>query len=120
MSGKTLLRGMLAYQAWANDELVEKLAGLDPSSEAGARHAAIHLMNHIHIVSRIFAAHLKGVAHGYASDNTEETPEPVALGAALAEVDRWYLDYLETVAEQELDDPVAFTFTDGDKGRMTR
>jgi len=34
--------------------------------------------------------------------------------------DRWYLDYLETVSEQELVEPVAFVFTDGDKGCMTR
>ncbi|WP_434721947.1 DinB family protein [Mesorhizobium sp. RIZ17] len=120
MSAKTLLKGMLAYQARANDELAEKLAGLDPSSDAGERHAAIRLMNHIHVVSRIFAAHLKGVAHGYASDNTPDTPEPGALRTALAEVDGWYLDYLETVAEQELAEPVAFTFTDGDQGCMTR
>ncbi|MBZ9989311.1 damage-inducible protein DinB [Mesorhizobium sp. BH1-1-5] len=116
MSAKTLLKGMLAHQAWANDELVEKLVGLDSSGDAGERHAAIRLMNHIHVVSRIFAAHLNGVAHGYASD----APEPRALRVAVAEVDGWYLDYLETVPEQELAAPVAFTFTDGDQGCMTR
>jgi uncharacterized damage-inducible protein DinB len=120
MSAKTLLKDMLAYQAWANDELVEKLVGIDPSRDAGERHAALRLMNHIYVVSRIFASHLKGVAHGYASDNTPGTPEPRELRVVLAEVDRWYLDYLETVAEQELAEPVAFTFTDGDKGCMTR
>ncbi|RAZ84647.1 damage-inducible protein DinB [Mesorhizobium hawassense] len=120
MSAKTLLKSLLAYQAWANDEFAEKLAGIDPARDAGERHAAIRLMNHVHVVSRIFAAHLKGVAHGHASDNTEETPEPAELRAALAEADRWYLDYLETVSEQELAEPVAFTFTDGDKGCMTR
>ena len=93
---------------------------MDPACDAGERHAAIRLLNHIHVVSRIFAAHLKGVAHGYASDNTEGTPEPAELRAALAEAGRWYLDYLETVSEQELAGFVAFTFTDGDKGCMTR
>lgn len=120
MSAKTLLKSLLVYQAWANDELAGKLAGMDPSRDPEERRAAIHLMNHIHVVSRIFAAHLRGVAHGYASDNTPDTPEPRALRVALAEIDGWYLDYLETVAEQELADPVAFTFTDGDRGCMTR
>jgi len=120
MSAKTLLKSLLVYQAWANDELVEKLASLDRSSNAEAHHAAIRLMNHIHVVSRIFAAHLTGVTHGYASDNTEETPAPAALRTAMAEADRWYLDYLETVSEQALAEPVAFTFTDGDQGCMTR
>ncbi|MDX8526905.1 DinB family protein [Mesorhizobium sp. MSK_1335] len=120
MSAKTLLKSLLVYQAWANDELAEKLAGVDPARGAGERHAAIRLMNHILVISRIFAAHLKGVAHGYASDNTEQTPQPAELRAASAEADRWYLDYLETVSEQELAEPVAFTFTDSDNGCMTR
>ncbi|RRI05981.1 damage-inducible protein DinB [Mesorhizobium tamadayense] len=120
MSARTLLKSLLAYQAWANDELLEKLGCLDPRRNAKERHAALRLMNHIHVVSRIFAAHLTGVAHGYASDNTEETPEPAELRAAMVEGDRWYLDYLETVLERQLSEPVAFTFTDGDKGCMTR
>ncbi|KUM27087.1 damage-inducible protein DinB [Mesorhizobium loti] len=119
MSASTLLRSLLAYQAWANDELLEKLAGLDPRNGV-ERRAVLRLMNHIHVVSRIFAAHLTGVAHGYASDNTEETPELAELRAAMAESDRWYLGYLQTVSEQQLAEPVAFTFTDGDKGCVTR
>jgi uncharacterized damage-inducible protein DinB len=120
MSAKTLLKSLLVYQAWANDELLEKLASVDPSSNVEACHAGIRLMNHIHVVSRIFAAHLTGVAHGYASDNTEETPAPAVLRTAMTAADRWYLDYLETVSEQALAEPVAFTFTDGDRGCMTR
>jgi len=120
MSASTLLKSMLVYQAWANDELLEKLVGLDPCSAQTERHAALRLMNHIHVVSRIFAAHLTGVAHGYAGDNTGETPEPDALRVAMARTDRWYLDYLETVSGQALSQSVAFTFTDGDEGCMTR
>lgn len=120
MSARMLLKGLLAYQAWANDELLEKLAGLDPRRNARERHAALRLMNHSHVVSRIFAAHLTGVAHGYRSDNTDETPAPAELCTAMAECDRWYLDYVETVSEQRLAEPVAFTFTDGDRGCMTR
>ncbi|SFO70767.1 Uncharacterized damage-inducible protein DinB (forms a four-helix bundle) [Mesorhizobium sp. NFR06] len=120
MSAKTLLKSLLAYQAWANDELAGKLAGMDPSRDGEERRAATRLMNHIHVVSRIFAAHLKGIAHGYTSDSPVETPGPAELHAALAEADGWYLDYLEAVSEQQLAEPVAFTFTDGDKGCMTR
>lgn len=120
MSARTLLKSLLVYQAWANDELLEKLAGLDPHDNEMKRLAALRLMNHIHVVSRIFAARVTGADHGYASDNTEETLEPAELRAAMAESDRWYLDYIETVSKQRLAQPVAFTFTDGDKGCMTR
>ena len=120
MSAKMLLKDLLVYQAWANEEFLQRLVGMDPHSNARERHAAIRLMNHIHVVSRIFAAHLTGTAHGYASDNTEETPAPDALRAAVTETDRWYLDHLETVSEQGLAERIVFTFTDGDKGSMTR
>ncbi|WP_363248856.1 DinB family protein [Mesorhizobium sp.] len=120
MSTSTLLRSLLVYQAWANDELLERLASIEPRRNGKERHAALRLMNHIHVVSQIFAAHLAGVAHGYASDNTDDTPEPAQLRAAMTESDRWYLDYLETVSEQRLAEPVAFVFTDGDNGCMTR
>jgi uncharacterized damage-inducible protein DinB len=120
MSAVMLLKSLLVYQAWANDELLERLAGLDPSRHGMARHAALRLMNHIHVVSRIFAAHLAGIAHGYDSDNTVATPDPAELHAAVGEIDRWYLGYLEAVSDRELAEPVAFTFTDGDQGCMAR
>jgi uncharacterized damage-inducible protein DinB len=120
MSAAMLMKSLLAYQAWANDELLESLAGLDPRLHGRERHAALRLMNHIHVVSRIFAAHLTGKAHGYDSDNTVATPEPAELRAAAGETDRWYIGYLEAVSERELAEPVGFTFTDGDKGCMTR
>jgi len=88
MSARILLKSLLVYQAWANDELLEKLTGLDPRRNANERHAALRLVNRIHVVSRIFAAHLTGVAHGYASDNSDETPEPAELRAATAESER--------------------------------
>ncbi|AZN99102.1 damage-inducible protein DinB [Mesorhizobium sp. M9A.F.Ca.ET.002.03.1.2] len=116
----TLLRSLFAYQAWANDELLEKLGSLDPRLHERERHAAMRLINHSHVVSRIFSAHLVGARHGYDADNTEETPAISDLRVAVAASDRWYLDYLSTVSQPDLSEPVAFVFTDGGKGCMTR
>ena len=120
MSALDLLRSLFVYQAWANGELLEKLAGMDQQKHAKERHAAIRLLNHNLVVSRIFAAHLSGKHHGYASDNTEDTPSLDELGADVAAMDRWYLDYLETVSPKLLSQPVPFIFTDGDKAMMSR
>ncbi|EHH12253.1 hypothetical protein GCM10007880_34870 [Mesorhizobium amorphae] len=114
MSALVLLRSLFTYQAWANDELLEKLASLDSHAHGKERHAAIRLLNHNLVVSKIFAAHLTGVRHGYSADNTEDTPALDALRTDVAAVDRWYLDYLETVAPDHLSEPVPFVFTDGD------
>ncbi|CCV12750.1 DinB family protein [Mesorhizobium sp. STM 4661] len=120
MSALTLLRSLFAYQAWANDELLEKLESLDQHVHNEERHAAIRLIHHNHVVARIFSAHLGGASHGYSADNTADTPALAELRAAVATSDRWYLDYLEILSPPHLSEPVAFTFTDGDKGCMTR
>jgi len=120
MSALDLLRSLFVYQAWANGELLEKLASMDQQQHAKERHAAIRLLNHNLVVSRIFAAHLSGTHHGYASDNTEDTPSLDELGVDVAAMDRWYLDYLETVSPKFLPQPVPFIFTDGDKAMMSR
>lgn len=120
MSALALLRSLFAYQAWANDELLRKIDSLDRHVHNEERHAAMRLLSHSHVVARIFSAHLVGESHGYGADNTEEIPALAELRAAVAASDRWYLDYLEILSPPHLSKPVAFTFTDGDKGCMTR
>lgn len=120
MSALDLLRSLFAYQAWAHDELLEKLAHLDPDAHAKERHAAIRLLNHNLVVSKIFAAHLSDTQHGFASDNTEETPSLDTLHCDVAAMDRWYRDYLQTVSPNLLAEPMPFAFTDGDKAMMSR
>jgi uncharacterized damage-inducible protein DinB len=120
MSAQDLLRSLFVYQAWANGELLEKLAGHDGQMHADERQAATRLINHNLIVSRIFAAHLSGTHHGYASDNTEDTPTLDELCIDVAAMDRWYLEYVEAASPKLLAEPVPFVFTDGDRAMMSR
>jgi uncharacterized damage-inducible protein DinB len=120
MSTVPLLRTLFNYRAWANEELLEKMEGFDPERHKDARHDAIRLMNHCHVVDRIFAAHLTGATHEFSADNTQETPTLKDLRSAVAALDRWYLGYLETATPELLSESVSFTFTDGDKGCMSR
>ena len=115
-----LFQVLYGYQAWANSDLLDKLAAIDPKAQATELRTAIRLTNHYHVVARIFAAHLDGRAHHYSSDNTVETPELNELRESVVAVDRWYQDYVRGLAADKLSEPVAFTFTDGDKGCMTR
>jgi uncharacterized damage-inducible protein DinB len=120
MSSVALLREMFRYNAWANDEFFTKLERLDPAQQGEPRHLSIRTLNHCYVVNQIFVAHLTGAQHGYTADNTPETPALGELRAAVAATDLWYLDYLERVSEAELDQPIAFVFTDGDRGCMSR
>lgn len=120
MSASALLRSLFGYQAWANDDLLRKLEGLDPDRHGQERHSAIRLVNHAHVVGRIFAAHLSGAQHDYSASNTPDTPTLPELRAAVTTSDQWYLDYLDRVPLEELGQRVAFRFTDGDNGSMSR
>jgi uncharacterized damage-inducible protein DinB len=79
----SLLQTLFRYQAWANGELFDAIGRLDPAHHNKERHLSIRLMNHSLVVGRIFAAHLTGREHGYADDNTPETPSLADLRAAL-------------------------------------
>lgn len=115
-----LLQKLYSYHAWANADLFDKLASLDQEKHRDELHTALRLINHYYVVARIFAAHLSGVPHAYASDNTVETPTSDELRAAVSSSDQWYLDYLRQASSAHLSQAIPFSFTDGDKGHMTR
>lgn len=116
----SLLEHLYGYHAWANDDLFDKLERVDGERHAAERLAMLRLMSHAYVVARIFAGHLQGVPHGYMSDNLEETPGLAELRREVAAADAWYLAYVREVSPAALSEAVAFTFTDGDAGRMTR
>lgn len=116
----TALRTLYAYHAWANGDLFDKLRTFDREKHQAELQTALRLINHFHVVAQIFKAHLTGEKHSYTSDNTAETPALEDLCTAVAASDRWYGDFVGRAMPDQLSQPVAFTFTDGDKGYMTR
>jgi len=120
MSALTLLHTLFKYQAWANDEFLEKMKNFDSALHNDRRHTAMRLINHTYIVSQIFAAHLTGVKHNLSTDNPPDTPSLEDLREAVTASDRWYLEYVENLAPEKLAESIPFVFTDGDKGYMSR
>lgn len=118
MSASTL-KSLFAYKAWANSELFALLATL-PAQHAEQLHSCIRTLNHIYVVDRIFRAHLAGEARPFDATNTKDTPSLEALRADVAATDAWYVDHVGQLAEPQLAEVVDFTFTDGDRGRMSR
>lgn len=116
----TLLQTLFGYHAWANVDLFKKLESVDPEKRGTELKTALRLISHYYVVSRIFAGHLQGIPHGFMSDNLDETPALNELLTAVTSSDQWYLDYIGKVTPDNLSEAVAFTFTDGDKGYMTR
>jgi uncharacterized damage-inducible protein DinB len=112
------LQNLFRYKAWANDELLTALAGVDDESPITG--LAIRALSHSHIVDRIFAAHLRKRAHAYASANPSEMPTLRDLSAEIRRSDREYIEYVSALDRGQLAERIDFTFTDGAPGRMSR
>lgn len=120
MNASTILCSLFAYKARMNEELFAELRQLDPVAHETELRAAIRILNHVYVVDRIFAAHLSGTPHSYSATNTPETPTLEGLRSAVSETDRWYVEYVGALDSERLSENLAFVFTDGANGRMSR
>jgi uncharacterized damage-inducible protein DinB len=113
------LKSLFAYKAWADSELFTLLAALPPA-HSEPLHTCIRTLNHIHVVDRIFRAHLSAQPRPFDATNTQDTPSLADLRRGVEATDAWYLDHVRGLDDAALQQTLAFTFTDGDAGRMTR
>lgn len=118
MSNATMI-SLFGHKAWADSELFALLATL-PAEHADPLHACIRTLNHIHVVDRIFRAHLGAEPRPFDATNTEVTPSLEALRRDVEATDAWYREYVASLAPAALPEVLDFTFTDGDRGRMSR
>lgn len=118
MSTKTLT-SLFGYKAWANAELFALLSTL-PAKHAAELHSCIRTLNHIYVVDRLFRARLSGESESFDATNTKETPSLGQLRGSVEATDVWYLKYVSSLGAAEAAEVLDFTFTDGDKGRMSR
>lgn len=83
-------------------------------------HAGSYWLNHIHIVDKIFRAHLCGEAHGFESTVSDDIPDLQLLRQAAVNSNDWLITYAGTMNTDSATERVQFTFTDGKPGNMTR
>jgi uncharacterized damage-inducible protein DinB len=120
MSTPSLLPSLFDHKAWADDELLTRARQLDADAQAQDRHTAIRILNHIHVVDRLFEAQLQRAPLPFAATNTPETPTLDALHAGVRDTDRWYQQHLATLTAEALAERIEFHFTDGQPGCMSR
>ncbi|WEA23744.1 DinB family protein [Rhizobium binxianense] len=120
MSAQTLLNSLFRYKASVDDELLDALNGLGAETRSDNFRSALRVLNHAHLVDRIFAANLQRLDHSYTAVWSSEAPPLAQLSADIRETDRWYTDYTSHISLHELEEVVDFTFTDGGRGRMSR
>ncbi|MDQ7733655.1 DinB family protein [Halomonas sp. SpR1] len=114
------MKSKFHYKAWANAEMLDTVAQIDEEQYPEEREHAVRLMNHTYVVDRIFAAHLCAKEHQFQGTNTPETPTIDQLRKNIFESDSWYQQYVSELGEEKFRESISFTFTDGDRGTMTR
>lgn len=120
MSEQTLINSLFQYKSWANEELFGALTALGGEIPSPEYQAAIRVLNHAHIVDRIFVANLQKLDHSYTTNWTADAPSLAQLSSDVRNTDRWYVDYISHINPKELEEVIDFTFTDGTRGRMSR
>lgn len=115
-----MLDTFMRYSAWANRELLDKIEKVDPSLHPENVDQMLRLMDHIYVVGDIFASRLAGKAPVHPTDTRAITPAINVLRAEMTQLDGWYLNYVRDLVPETLSEKIAFRFTDGDAGSMTR
>jgi uncharacterized damage-inducible protein DinB len=111
---------LIAVKQWADRGLYD--AVVQNFDRLGNEDAAIMLriLDHIHVVDRIFQHHLQGRSHAYRAPRSDALPNLEALAGSAREVDDWYARYVDDLAEHEFEEPLQFIFTSGKPARMRR
>ncbi|HEU4734186.1 MAG TPA: DinB family protein, partial [Kofleriaceae bacterium] len=117
-------RMLTRYKAWANDIVFATVSAL-PEGEATRSRATfydsmVHTLHHVHVIDRVFQAHLEGREHGYTARNTATDPPLAELWAQVQALDRWYIELADRLPDAALAEPVEFRFIGGGDGTMTR
>ena len=111
---------LVRYKQWADRGLYEvatrNIDRLDPAESS----ILLRILDHIHIVDRIFQHHLRGMTPPFRAPRSEQMPPIGALAQSALEVDDWYVEHVGQLSAPDLDLPLDFTYTNGTPARMTR
>jgi uncharacterized damage-inducible protein DinB len=111
---------LIRYKQWADRDLCDVVAGslhrLDDQDAMIVR----RVLDHFHVVDKIFRHHLTGTPHGFHAARSETIPEFADIAHGVAEVDAWYTSYVASLREEDFDQIVNFTFSNGSPARMRR
>jgi uncharacterized damage-inducible protein DinB len=111
---------LIAIKRWADRGLHEAVSrNFDRLSKEDAL-IMLRILDHIHVVDRIFQHHLQGVPHTFQAPRSEKMPELQALAHSTREVDDWYESYVSSLAQSDFEQPLDLVFTSGKQARMRR
>lgn len=113
-------RTLMHCKRWATNGLNATLEGtldrLAPDEQILVR----RLLDHIQAVDEIFSRTLEGRPHGHQAPRSAELPSFATLAGRARTTADWYADYADALRPEEVDEAIAFSFSNGEPARMTR
>ncbi len=113
-------RTLVHYKRWAtnglNSVIAENLERIPDDDRILIR----RLLDHIQAVDEIFSHNLEARPHGHQAPRSAELPSFDALASRARATGDWYADYADALQPDEVDEPIAFSFSNGEPARMTR
>jgi uncharacterized damage-inducible protein DinB len=111
---------LIAIKRWADRGLYDVVSqNFDRLTNEDAS-IMLRILDHIHVVDRIFQHHLQGLPHTFQAPRSAKMPELRALADSAREADDWYASYVGSLAENDFEQSVDFVFTSGKPARMRR
>lgn len=121
MSSLTLIA---RYKAWADELLFAAAAALPPDNlwrpQPIVFGSLLRTLHHVYAMDTVWRSHLQGKPHGFKTRNPEKCPAFDKLRSMQREIDEWYVEYVADLPEEQLVEPVQFTFIGGEAGVMSR
>lgn len=113
-------RTLIHYKRWATNGLNVVVGETFDRLPADERVLVLRLLDHIQVVDEIFRRNLEQRPHGYEVPRSIELPSLGALANDARATADWYADYADALRPGEVDEAIAFSFSNGEPVRMTR
>jgi uncharacterized damage-inducible protein DinB len=118
------VRTLVRYKAWADEVFLSVVATLPESELVAPRPiyfgSLIRTLNHSYSMDFVWKSHLLGRPHGLSTRNPADHPAIQDLVASQRQMDRWYVEYADSLSHGQLDEVVKFEFIGGGAGAMSR
>ena len=118
------VRTLARYKAWADDVFLSVIATLPEPELVAPRPISfgslIRTLNHSYSMDFVWQSHLLGRPHGLTTRNPVDHPAIQDLVASQRRIDTWYVDYADSLSQDQLDEVVEFEFIGGGIGAMSR
>lgn len=111
---------LINMKRWADRGLYEVISNNFDRLTAEEASIMLRVLDHIHVVDRIFQHHLLGIPHSFKAPRSETLPDLQALAESAREVDDWYAYYVAGLAQSDFEQTIDFVFTSGKPAQMSR